>query len=255
MAAVPHLPPPATAQTEAPAPAARARAWLWPIARALAFRYACYALMMVAALWAEGRPAPHLPDLLIDRVPYLDWVDRGNYWLLTLAYLPVALVLLWIAPARFCRYNVTSGLLSLCRGACIALTGLGPVRGPDVHAGRFLTAGGDFDWGRYLHGLYELLVPLGFLLTGPDRVYLTKDLFFSGHTGVTFLLLLYAWPYPRLRAAMLAGHVLVVASVVLAHLHYTIDIAGAYAVAFALFALREGWPPRVIGGTVPGPPR
>jgi membrane-associated phospholipid phosphatase len=74
--------------------------------------------------------------------------------------------------------------------------------------------------------------------------YLTKDLFFSGHTATTFLLLLYVWPWRRLRAAALAGHVLVVASVFLAHLHYTIDVAGAYAIAFAIFALREGWPRR-----------
>ncbi len=71
--------------------------------------------------------------------------------------------------------------------------------------------------------------------------YLTKDLFFSGHTATTFLLVLYLWRFPRLRAPALAGHVLVVASVFLSHLHYAIDVAGAYAVAFAIFALREGW--------------
>ncbi len=44
----------------------------------------------------------------------------------------------------------------------------------------------------------------------------------------------------RLRLAwMLAAHVLVVASVFVAHLHYTIDVIGAYAITFSLFALRE----------------
>jgi hypothetical protein len=38
---------------------------------------------------------------------------------------------------------------------------------------------------------------------------------------------------------MLALHLLVVASVFLAHLHYTIDVIGAYAITFTLFALRE----------------
>ncbi len=54
----------------------------------------------------------------------------------------------------------------------------------------------------------------------------------------------------RLRAPAIAAHVLVVASVFLAHLHYAIDVAGAYAVTFALFALREGWPPRRGAGPV-----
>jgi hypothetical protein len=37
----------------------------------------------------------------------------------------------------------------------------------------------------------------------------------------------------------------VVLSVFLSHLHYAIDVAGAYAFTFAIFALREGWPPRL----------
>ena len=49
-------------------------------------------------------------------------------------------------------------------------------------------------------------------------MYLTKDLFFSGHTSTTLLLLLYVWRYPGLRAAMVAAHVLVVMSVFFAHL-------------------------------------
>jgi membrane-associated phospholipid phosphatase len=70
-------------------------------------------------------------------------------------------------------------------------------------------------------------------------VYLTKDLFFSGHTATTLLLLLYAWRDPPLRWAMLVGHVAVVASVFFSHLHYTIDVVGAYAITFSLFVLRE----------------
>jgi hypothetical protein len=50
---------------------------------------------------------------------------------------------------------------------------------------------------------------------------------------------LYVWRYPRLRQAMLLAHALVVASVFLAHLHYTIDVIGAYAITFSLFCLRE----------------
>ncbi|HET7823855.1 MAG TPA: phosphatase PAP2-related protein, partial [Anaeromyxobacter sp.] len=88
-----------------------------------------------------------------------------------------------------------------------------------------------------------LLSPWQVFAKDAMAAYLTKDLFFSGHTATTFLLLLYLWPSRRLRWAALAGHVLVVLSVFLSHLHYTIDVLGAYAVALAVFALREGWPP------------
>ena len=229
--------------------ASQRAAWGLPVAAAVAFRYACFVAMLALSLWGEGRPAPHLPDLVLDHLPYVGLVDRYNHWLLTLAYIPLALALLAVDWRRFVRYNVTSGLLSLLRGLCIAVTGLGPVRGPDVHAGLFFDPGGrpraDF-W----QALVELSTPGGLFGKDAAHVYLTKDLFFSGHTGVTFLLLLYLWPQRRLRWLMLIGHLLVVASVLLAHLHYTIDIIGAYAIAFSLYVLREGFPRR--GGLAAG---
>ena len=214
-----------------------------PVVAAVLFRYACFVAMLALSLWGEGRPAPHLPDLLLDHLPYVGLVDRYNHWLLTLAYIPLALALLVVDARRFVRYNVTSGLLSLLRGLCIATTGLGPVHTPDVHAGLFFDAAGR-PRGDFWQALLDLSTPGGLFGRDAAHVYLTKDLFFSGHTGVTFLLLLYLWPHRRLRWLMLVGHLLVVASVLLAHLHYTIDIVGAYAIAFSLYALREGWPRR-----------
>ncbi len=207
---------------------------------ALGFRYLCWVAMMAMALYAEGRPAPHLPDLIIDRLPYEAAVDRYNHYILALSYLPVSVALLFVSPERFCRYNLTAGLLSLSRGLCIAATGLGPVQGADVHAQMFASHPE-----RYFQALWELSSPGGLLLRDAAHVYMTKDLFFSGHTASTFLLLLYVWRYPRLRLCMLLGHLVVVATVFLAHLHYTIDVLGAYAIAFSLFVLRQGWPERL----------
>ena len=38
---------------------------------------------------------------------------------------PLALALLCTEPSRWIRYMITGGVLSLARGVCIALTGLG----------------------------------------------------------------------------------------------------------------------------------
>ena len=198
----------------------------------LLFRWACFLAMTWMALRAEARPAPHLPDAVLEAVPYVPWVDRLNYVAWVLAYVPVALGLLWHDAPRFTRYMVTAGLLALLRGACILATGLGPVRGPDVNAGMDAAT-------RWL-AFQEIASPVGVFWRDSAHVYLTKDLFFSGHTATTFLLLLYAWRVPVLRWPMLAGHVVVVASVFLAHLHYTIDVVGAWALTFSLFVLREG---------------
>lgn len=202
------------------------------MALSFAFRFACYALMLWLALWAEARPAPSLPDAVLAVVPYVGWVDRNNYLLWLVAYVPVGLWLLATDGDRFVRYMVSSGLLAVTRGICIVATGLGPAHGTDVNAGLTPEARSAAFW--------QLVNPFGFFAPGGSaQVYLTKDLFFSGHTGTTFLLLLYVWKYPRLRWPMLVGHILVVTSLFFAHLHYTIDVIGAYAITYTLFAVRE----------------
>ncbi len=210
------------------------------VAAALLFRAACYAAMIAAAVWNELRPAPTAPDLVLSHVPYLPAVARTNYLLWLAAYLPLSLALLWLAPRRFARYTVTAGIVSLARGATLLLTGLGP---PDP-----ATAGPGLAGRLPFQAFLDLLSPWQVFAKDAMAAYLTKDLFFSGHTATTFLLALYLWRFPRLRAPAVVAHAAVVASVFVSHLHYAIDVAGAYAVAFSIYALREGWPRRETGG-------
>jgi membrane-associated phospholipid phosphatase len=88
----------------------------------------------------------------------------------------------------------------------------------------------------------EIVDPTGVFFRDSANLYLTKDLFFSGHTATTLLVFLYFLPFRRLRWVALALHLVVVASLFFGHIHYTIDVIGAWAITFALFALREGWP-------------
>jgi hypothetical protein len=140
---------------------------------------------------------------------------------------------------------VTGGLLSLVRGVCILLTGLGPVHLPDVNPERLAEPG------LMTRAFFEIVDPTGVFFRDSAHVYLTKDLFFSGHVATTLLLLLYVWPWKRLRYAMIALHGIVVASVFLSHLHYSIDVVGAWAIAFAVFVLREGRPGAILRGPAP----
>jgi hypothetical protein len=218
----------------------RALARLWPLLfGALAFRYACYAAMMLLALWNEGRAAPALPDALLDRLPYVACVDRLNYWAWLAVYLPLAGALLLTEPRRWARYMVTGGLVSLARGVCVALTTLGP---PDPASARAGVSGRTF-WQAWS----ELVSPVDVFAHGSIKAWLSQDLFFSGHAATTLLLALYLWHRPVLRWVALLGHAAMVAAVLLARLHYSIDVVGAWAVTFAIFALRE-WRPREAGG-------
>jgi hypothetical protein len=202
---------------------------------ALVFRGACYAVMIAAAVWNELRPAATVPDLLVGNLPYVPWIARTNYLLWLAVYLPLSVGLLWRAPRVFARYTVTAGLVSLVRGGTLLLTGLGP---PDP-----ATAGPGIAGRPPLDAFVALLSPWQVFAKDAMAAYLTKDLFFSGHTATTFLLAVYLWRFPRVRASAVAGHVVVVLSVLFSHLHYGIDVVGGYAVALSIYVLREGWPP------------
>jgi hypothetical protein len=211
------------------------RANLLAIGGAIVFRAVCYAAMTALALWAESTRGSVLHDAVLSRLPYVPWVDRVNYVAWLVVYLPLAIVFLWTEPRRWVRYMITGGIVSLLRGVCIVATTLG-VPDPE-HAGAGL--GGK----SFLDAYVDLLSPVGVFAHGSARAYLTQDLFFSGHAATTFLLVLYLWHRPRLRALAIAAHVAMVAAVMLAHLHYSIDVLGAWAFTFAIFALRE-WRPR-----------
>jgi hypothetical protein len=208
----------------------------WPsIAGAIAFRLACYAAMTALALWAEFDRGPVLHDALIARLPYVPWIDRANYVAWLVVYVPVSILFLADEPRRWVRYMITGGLVSLVRGVCIALTSIGapdPAHiGPGIGTRSFASA--------YM----DLLSPIGVFGENSAHAYLTQDLFFSGHAATTFLLVLYLWDKPRLRLVAIASHVAMVCAVLLAHLHYSIDILAAWAFTFAIFAVRE-WMPR-----------
>jgi hypothetical protein len=196
--------------------------------------------MLGLAVLNEARPAPTLPDTVLALIPRSDFVLRWNYHLWLLCYLPPALWLWRRDRDAFVHFLYVGGLASLLRGVCIPLTGLGPPHGADVNAG--LPPAAMFDaW-------VALVNPFPTLFGEAAHVHLTKDLFFSGHTATTFLLWLYCRGRGALGHVALAGHVLVVASVFVSHLHYTIDVVGAWALTWALFAAcARRWPLRGVG--------
>ena len=65
---------------------------------------------------------------------------------------------------------------------------------------------------------------------------LTKDLFFSGHTGTLFLLFLLA-ESKTLKVIFLSATILVGLAVLLQHVHYTIDVFVAPFFAFASYTI------------------
>ncbi len=199
---------------------------------AIAWRYLCHCVMLGLCVLNEARPGPSLHDSVLALVPRNEWISAHNYHLWIVAYVPIGLALWHQNPKRFIRFMYLGGWLSLLRGVCVGLTGLGPVDGPDLNAGA--------DHARLYSDWLALINPVSALTTNAPHLNLTKDLFFSAHTCSTFLLFLYCRNLPRLGPLALAAHVVTVAVVFLAHLHYSIDVVGAWAITWASFLFYEG---------------
>lgn len=207
----------------------RPRGWRESVALALLWRYGAHSAMVALALWNERRPGPPLRDLVLDHVPRVAWIAQHNYHLWLALYVPLALVLWRRDRAVFVRFLWLGGWVSLARGACVVLTGLGPVDGADPNAGASTAA--------LVDAWLGIVNPFTALGTDVAHVALTKDLFFSGHVSSTFLLWLFVRRERVLGPLALVAHLLVTASVFLAHLHYSIDVVGAWAITFALWTL------------------
>ena len=194
-------------------------------------RYGGFVLMTMMAVWCEARPAPHLPDAIIDNIPRSELISDYNYWLWLWAWAPITVWMMARRPVLASRFLIAGGLLSIIRGLCIMATGLGPVAGEDFNAGM----SAEDRWA----GIWAIANPVHALVDDAAFVYLTKDLFFSGHVATTFLVVLYVWPHKPMRRLALIAHAAVTLSVFLSHLHYTIDVIGAYAITFTFFVLLE----------------
>lgn len=151
-------------------------------------------------------------DLILDNIPTLDL----NYFYTVGIYVIIVSLFVYIffrpeiAPFAFKTYAI----FILVRSFFIVLTHIGPPP-----------------------GFYDLAGP------GQDSPFLQKfffinDLFFSAHTGIPFLgFLLFRGSVVRyfyLVASFVMG-----ATVLLMHVHYSIDVFGAYFITYSIYHLSD----------------
>ncbi|MHB1770014.1 MAG: phosphatase PAP2-related protein [Minisyncoccota bacterium] len=81
-----------------------------------------------------------------------------------------------------------------------------------------------------------------------DSIYMYLDFqtgfFFSGHTGLPFLMALIFWREPLPRIVLLLLSFVFAVAVLLAHVHYSIDVFAAPFMAYGIFAIAKKFFPR-----------
>lgn len=159
--------------------------------------------------WVERRPGVVLPDPVLSAIGARDvtWITFA----LVYASIVTTVVLLLPRPRRLLLGMQAYMLMMVLRTLVMSVT---PLAAPP--------------------GMLALRDPFVQFL-GNGEV-LTQDLFFSGHTSTTFLLVLFA-PGRRSRAFLLACTVAVACCVLWQHVHYTVDVLAAPPFAFAAYAL------------------
>lgn len=85
-------------------------------------------------------------------------------------------------------------------------------------------------------GIFPSQIPLD-LGRVTSKFIFGGDLFFSGHTGIPFLMALIFWPEKQLRYIFLAWSVFFGTIALLGHLHYSIDVLSAFFITHSLFHL------------------
>lgn len=178
------------------------------------FEIGISSLLLVLAIWWQSAISllndisgihSAVGDTLFLIVPRLDlsYLYLGGIWGIIVF---CAIYCLWKIPEKIPQALLALALFFFIRGICIAATDIGV---PTDHIVP------------HIEGI-------------PVIHFFRNDLFFSGHTGIPFLVALFIWKDVLWRNVFLGISVLMAFTVISMRLHYSIDIIGAYFITYGI---------------------
>jgi hypothetical protein len=177
------------------------------VALGILFLLLSLAINNYAAAYADRSASNYVTDILLDNIPVFNVNFIVNEVLCLFIYIMAFLIL--IKPQRLPFVLKSLALFILIRSMFITLTHL---HVPPNHS--YLNPN---DW-----------------LSG---IAAGQDLFFSGHTGMPFLLALIFWHNKLIRYTALIGTVIFGSAMILGHLHYSIDVFSAFFITYTIFEI------------------
>jgi hypothetical protein len=171
-----------------------------------------------AALYAFERASGAVSDIVLSNIPVfdIDWI---------FVYGPIVfgiwMAFLCISNPRTLPFTMKSiAMFVLIRSGFITLTHIGPFPDRNII---------DANSTLLLHAISNN--PNFFLFsTG-------ADLFFSGHTGLPFMLALVFWKRRLTRIFCFVTSIFFGVIVLLGHLHYSIDVASAFFISYTIYVI------------------
>lgn len=158
----------------------------------------------VASKYAEINASSHVEDIILSNTPVYDFELIFVHGAIMLTLFVVALCFRFRTVAPFLLKSVS--LFIIIRAIFVSLTHIGP---------------------------YPTKLDLESRLL--DFITSGNDLFFSGHTGLPFLIALIFWNHLYVRVLFLASSVVFGAIVLLSHLHYSIDVFSAFFITYSIY--------------------
>lgn len=161
----------------------------------------------IASAYATARAGGPVNDLLLDNLPVFNVDGIVNEGAMLFGIFIGTI--LFLSPKKIPFILKSVAFFVLVRAIFITFTHLGPV---------------------LQHSYIDPMDLFSDLTTGGDY-------FFSGHTGLPFLLALIFWQNYRVRIVCLFVSVVFGASVILGHLHYSIDVFAAFFISHTIFVM------------------
>ncbi|MCX6761394.1 MAG: phosphatase PAP2-related protein [Candidatus Moranbacteria bacterium] len=159
------------------------------------------------SLYVDKSASSHVTDILLDNLP----VVNVNFMVNEVVWIFIWFIffLLIIKPQRIPYVLKNLALFIFIRSIFISLTHLGPI--PD-------------------HSFLNRHDILSSIASG-------NDMFFSGHTGMPFLLALIFWENKILRYILIFFSVMFGVTMILGHLHYSIDVVAAFFITHSIYRI------------------
>jgi hypothetical protein len=176
---------------------------------ALVFLSASLVINFYAGTYATQMASNPVTDIILDNIPVFD-VDGIFVWGAIIFVGCIVLVCL-SHPHRIPFTLKTISLFVVVRSLFISLTHIAP------------------------SPTQVMLDPLSWT----SNFIFGGDLFFSGHTGLPFLLALLFWDNKKLRISFISLSVILGSVSLMGHLHYSIDVFAAFFITYGIYCIAE----------------